>query len=37
MQFGGTIDAFTEALYNFPTLSELYKYAAHDGLGRLTK
>jgi NAD(P) transhydrogenase len=37
MQFGGTIDAFIEAVYNFPTLSELYKYAAYDGLGRLQR
>ncbi len=35
MQFGGTIDAFIDACYNYPTLSELYKYAAYDGLGRL--
>ncbi len=37
MQFGGTIDAFIEAVYNFPTLSEMYKYAAYDGLGRLQR
>lgn len=37
MQFGGTIDSFIEAVYNFPTLSELYKYAAYDGLGRLQR
>ena len=37
MQFCGTIDAFIEAVYNFPTLSELYKYAAYDGLGRLQR
>jgi NAD(P) transhydrogenase len=34
MADGGTIDAFIDAVYNFPTLSELYKYAAYDGLGR---
>jgi len=24
-------------VFNFPTLSELYKYAAYDGLGRLAR
>ena len=32
---GGTIDAFIEAVFNFPTLSESFKYAAYDGLQRL--
>lgn len=31
----GTIDAFIQAVYNYPTLSDLYKYAAYDGLGNL--
>ena len=35
MQFGGTIDTFIDGCYNYPTLSELYKYAAYDGLDRL--
>jgi NAD(P) transhydrogenase len=35
MQFGGTIDAFIQGVFNFPTLSEAYKYAAYDGLGNL--
>ena len=30
-----TIDVFIEAVYNYPTLSESYKYAAYDGLGKL--
>src|SRR6185436_10798670 len=30
-----TIDAFIEAVYNFPTLSDSYKYAAYDGLSKL--
>ncbi len=34
LQLGGTIDTFIDAVYNFPTLCELYKYAAYDGLGR---
>lgn len=37
MQFEGTIDTFISAVYNYPTLSEAYKYAAYDGLGRLAK
>jgi len=28
----GTIDEFIDAVYNFPTLSDCYKYAAYDGL-----
>ncbi len=30
---GDTIDTFIAAVYNYPTLSDLYKYAAYDGLG----
>ncbi|NJN97163.1 MAG: Si-specific NAD(P)(+) transhydrogenase [Anaerolineales bacterium] len=29
-----TIDAFIMAVYNYPTLSDAYKYAAYDGLGQ---
>ena len=32
-----TIDAFIEAVYNYPTISELYKYAAYDGLDKLQR
>ena len=32
---GGGIDTFIQAVFNFPTLSEMYKYAAYDGLGNL--
>jgi NAD(P) transhydrogenase len=35
LESGGTIDAFIELVFNFPTLSEMYKYAAYDGLGNL--
>ena len=35
LESGGTIDRFIELVFNFPTLSELYKYAAYDGLGNL--
>lgn len=37
LHFGGTIDDFIEQVFNFPTLSELYKYAAYDGLGRKSR
>ncbi len=30
---GGTIDTFINAVYNYPTLADSYKYAAYDGLG----
>ena len=31
-----TINEFIEHVFNYPTLSEAYKYAAYDGLGNLT-
>ena len=37
MHFGGTLDDFIDMVFNFPTLSELFKYAAYDGLGRLAR
>jgi NAD(P) transhydrogenase len=37
MQFGGTINAFIDGVFNFPTLSEAYKYAAYDGLGNVAR
>jgi NAD(P) transhydrogenase len=33
---GGGIDTFIQAVFNFPTLAETYKYAAYDGLGNLS-
>ena len=36
MLLGGTIETFVEMVFNFPTLSALYKDAAYDALGRLT-
>jgi NAD(P) transhydrogenase len=30
------IDVFIEFVFNYPTLSEMYKYAAYDGLGNLS-
>ncbi len=37
MMSGGSIDAFIDAVYNFPTLADAFKYAAYDGLGNLGK
>lgn len=31
-----TIDEFIQQVFNYPTLSEMYKYAAYDGLGNLS-
>ena len=36
MYFDGTIDAFIQNVFNYPTLSDIYKYAAYDGLGNLS-
>ncbi|HVF31652.1 MAG TPA: FAD-dependent oxidoreductase [Acidimicrobiales bacterium] len=35
LHFGGTIEHFVHSTFNVPTLSEAYKYAAYDGLGRV--
>ena len=35
MMSDGDIGEFVHAVYNYPTLSDLYKAAAHDGLDRL--
>jgi len=32
MLTGGPIDAFIDAVYNYPTLSDSFQYAAYDGL-----
>jgi NAD(P) transhydrogenase len=37
INYGGSIDYFIDCVFNYPTLSEVYKYAAYDGLGRLAK
>jgi NAD(P) transhydrogenase len=37
MLTGGQIDAFIEAVYNYPTLADSYQYAAYDGLANLEK
>jgi NAD(P) transhydrogenase len=37
LQAEGTIDAFIDAVFNYPSLGEVYKYAAYDGLGALAR
>jgi NAD(P) transhydrogenase len=37
LHFGGGIDYFIETVFNYPTLSDVYKYAAFDALGQLNK
>jgi NAD(P) transhydrogenase len=34
---GGSVDAFIDMVFNYPTLSEAYKYAAYAALGALAK
>lgn len=34
---GGTIDYFIQGVFGYPTLAEMYKYAAYDGLQRLAR
>jgi NAD(P) transhydrogenase len=36
LMLGGTVDTFIEMVFNYPTLAELYKYAAYDALGKFT-
>ncbi|MEO6908301.1 MAG: hypothetical protein ABI210_10460, partial [Abditibacteriaceae bacterium] len=37
MQLDGTIDTFVRTVFNYPTLGDLYKGAAEDGLQRLSR
>jgi NAD(P) transhydrogenase len=37
MLLGGTIDVFIEMVFNYPTLGEMFKYAAYDALGAIAK
>ncbi len=37
MMADGAIDEFVRAVYNYPTLADLYKSAAYDGLDQLEK
>jgi len=34
VMLGGTVETLIEMVFNYPTLSECYKYAAYDALGR---
>ena len=34
---GGTVETFIEMVFNYPTLSEMFKYAAYDALGALAR
>lgn len=35
LSFGGTVEYFRDAVFNYPTLTEAYKVAALDGLNKL--
>jgi NAD(P) transhydrogenase len=35
MLLGGTVDAFIDMVFNYPTLGEMFKYAAYDALGAM--
>jgi len=37
MSCDGTLDAFIQSVFNFPTLADAYKYAAYDGLQSLER
>lgn len=37
MLHGGPIDSFIDAVYNYPTLSDSFQYAAYDGLAQHAK
>lgn len=37
LSFGGGIDFFIHTVFNYPTLSDVYKYAAYNALGKLNK
>ncbi|HEX9291204.1 MAG TPA: Si-specific NAD(P)(+) transhydrogenase [Anaeromyxobacteraceae bacterium] len=37
MAFGGTIHYFTQAVFNYPTLGEAYKYAAYDARAQMKR
>jgi NAD(P) transhydrogenase len=37
MQAEGTIDSFIDGVFNYPSLSDAYKYAAYDALGALAR
>ncbi|MEO8877249.1 MAG: Si-specific NAD(P)(+) transhydrogenase [Polyangiaceae bacterium] len=34
LMLNGTVDTFIEMVFNYPTLAEMFKYAAYDALGK---
>jgi NAD(P) transhydrogenase len=36
IMLGGTVDTFIDMVFNYPTLSDCFKYAAYDALGKLS-
>jgi NAD(P) transhydrogenase len=37
MLLGGAVDTFIEMVFNYPTLGEMFKYAAYDALGAMAR
>ena|SRR5438552_8374785 len=37
LSFSGDIDFFIHTVFNYPTLGDVYKYAAYSALGKLNK
>lgn len=37
MLMGAGADLFIESCYNYPTLTDMYKYAAYDALGHRSR
>jgi len=37
MSFGGTIDFFIQSVFNYPSLADVFKYAAYDGLQAIAR
>ena len=37
MRLGGGVDYFLESVMTYPSLSQAFKYAAYDALGKLAK
>jgi NAD(P) transhydrogenase len=37
MTLGATCSTFIETCFNYPSLSDLYKYAAYDAMGRIQR
>jgi NAD(P) transhydrogenase len=35
LHFGADVDFFVQSVFNYPTLGDVYKYAAYDALGKL--